>query len=194
LFLGIPPDYRNDYDITNAVSTFIKFHSWASDDPIKCRALVYASFPSPQLVPHDVVFGKYSFVGRVKKSWTAALYILTADFADALPVDKDQMPLDGNPHPLSGQLLQNLNLFVMPQFPEIGWDVVQQPEPQQNHDVQHENEPEVQMQEDEQESMVMNPSLQSSSSVNFHVNQQQLQVGFVRTFFIGLVLAPDMFW
>jgi hypothetical protein len=63
MFLGIPPDYRNDYDITNAVSTFGKFHSWNSEDPIECRALVYASFPSPTLVPRDVVFGKYATVG-----------------------------------------------------------------------------------------------------------------------------------
>jgi hypothetical protein len=68
MFLGIPPDYRNDYDIANVVSTFGKFHSWTSQDPIKCRALVFASFPSPALVPRDVVFGKYASVGGVQKS------------------------------------------------------------------------------------------------------------------------------
>jgi hypothetical protein len=53
MFLGIPPNYRNDYDIANAVSTFEKFHSWTSNNPIKCPALVYASFPSPALVPKE---------------------------------------------------------------------------------------------------------------------------------------------
>jgi hypothetical protein len=71
-----------------------------------------------------VVIGKFSTVGGVCESWTAAVYILTADFADALPADEDQMPLDGNPHPLPGQLQNNLdmNMFVMPPFPEIGWN------------------------------------------------------------------------
>jgi hypothetical protein len=67
MFLGILPDYRNNYDIANAVSTFGKFHSWTSNDPIKCRALVYVSFPSPALVPRDIVFDKYNSVGGVRK-------------------------------------------------------------------------------------------------------------------------------
>jgi hypothetical protein len=128
MFLGIPPDYHNDYDIANVVSTFGKFHHWTSTDPFKCRALVYASFPSPAFVPRDVVFGKYASVGGVRSSWTTALYILIADFADELLADEDQMPLDGNPHPLPGHLLPNMNLFVGPQFPELGWDAVQLPE------------------------------------------------------------------
>jgi hypothetical protein len=128
---------------------------------------VYASFPSPALVPRDVVFGKYATVGGVRKSWTAALYILTADFVDALPADEDQMPFDGNPHPLPGQLLQNLNMFVMPQFPEIGWNVVQQPEHHhQNQQGDQQDEADVDIQVDEQESTIMNPSQNSESSVN----------------------------
>jgi hypothetical protein len=104
MFLGIPPDYRNDFDISNAVSSFGKFHYWNHQDPITERALVFASFPSPQLVPRDVVFAKFASVGGVKESWTAPVFILSADFADALPADEDQMPPDGNPHPLPGNL------------------------------------------------------------------------------------------
>jgi hypothetical protein len=32
------------------------------------------------------------------------------------------MPVNGNPYPLPGQLLPNLNNFVLPQYPEIGWN------------------------------------------------------------------------
>jgi hypothetical protein len=99
MLLGVPPDYRNDLDIANAVSTFGKYLHWNNEDPLKSRVLVYASFPSIASVPRDVVIGKFSTVGGVRESWTAAVYILTADFADALPGDEDQMPLDGNPHP-----------------------------------------------------------------------------------------------
>jgi hypothetical protein len=32
------------------------------------------------------------------------------------------MPLNGNPHPLLGNLMPQDNFFVLPQFPEIGWN------------------------------------------------------------------------
>jgi hypothetical protein len=114
MILGIPPDYRNNLDIANAISTLGKFHTWNSVDPIKCRALVYALFPSPAHVPRDVVFGKFATVGGVKESWTALIYILTAEFADALPGDDDPMLFNENPHPLPGNLQFNPNMFVLP--------------------------------------------------------------------------------
>jgi hypothetical protein len=94
------------------------------------RTLVYASFPSPALVPRDVVFGDYATIGGVRETWTAVCYILTADFADMLPHDEDQMPVDGNPHPMPGQLQPGNFNWVMPQYPEIGWNnipIQQQP-------------------------------------------------------------------
>jgi hypothetical protein len=104
MFLAIPLDFRNEYDISNAIATFGRFHHWHQDENMVERTLVYASFPSPALVPRDVVFGDYATIGGVRESWTAVCYILTADFADMLPHDEDQMPVDGNPHPLPGQL------------------------------------------------------------------------------------------
>jgi hypothetical protein len=67
MFLGVNPNYRNDLDIANVVATFGQFHYWNSNDPVKDRVLVYATFTSPQLVPRDVVFGKYASVGGIKK-------------------------------------------------------------------------------------------------------------------------------
>jgi hypothetical protein len=197
MFLGIPPDYRNDYDIANAVSTFGKFHFWNNEDPIKCRALVYASFPSPSLVPRGVVFGKYAAVGGVRCSWTAALYILSADFVEVLPADEDQMPPDGNPHPLPGHLLHNMNLFVGPQFPEIGWDWMQNNDDIHNDNVQQNVEHEDDQMVDDQESMILNPSEDSDSSVHIHQgieNNLLLQVGMVRTAFFGPQLPPSLQW
>ena len=48
MFLGVHPDFCNDFDISNAVAAFGKYHHWHKDDPLKARTLVYASFPSPQ--------------------------------------------------------------------------------------------------------------------------------------------------
>ncbi|KAM0853811.1 hypothetical protein ACQ4PT_050826 [Festuca glaucescens] len=205
MMLGIHPDYRNDLDIANAVSTFGKFHSWNRDDPIKERVLVFASFSSPTLVPRDVVFGKFATVRGVKESWTAHVFIPSADFADVLPADEDPMPPDGNPHPLPGNLQPDLNLFVNPQYLEIGWDAG----PEQHFDAPADgNNNENQMEEvleEVQESMVMNLSENSFSLVNMQnqeIPQVQvpgaqhmdiIQVGRVTTVF-GPSLPPDMLW
>jgi hypothetical protein len=213
MFLGIPPGYRNDLDTANAVSTFGQYHYWNNNDPILDRVLVYASFPSPQLVPRDVLFGKFATVGGARENWTAPVYILMADFAGALPADEDPMPLDGNPHPWPGLLQHDLNMFGVPQYPEIGWDAVPQDHNPANDHVQpdvNENVNNNQAEDqDVQESMVLNLSENSGSSVSMNsfdqdlvVLQQQvnaaihvdrLQVGPVITVF-GPALPPDMLW
>jgi hypothetical protein len=55
------------------------------------------------------------------------------------------MPADGNAHPLPGHLVPDNNLFVMPEYPAMGWNDMpapaqhHQPAAQQEpHDVQHE--------------------------------------------------------
>lgn len=114
------------------------------------------------MVPRDVVFGHFATVGGVKESWTVPLFILSADFADALPADEDPMPLDGNPHPLPGNLQPlNNNLFVNPQYPEIWWDAMQVDHNDGADNVQYSAVPvvqQVEVGEQEQESMVLNPS------------------------------------
>ncbi|KAK1618561.1 hypothetical protein QYE76_024078 [Lolium multiflorum] len=227
MFLGVHPDYRNDFDIAQAVATFGQYHTWNSNDPVTDRVLVCASFPSPQLVPRDVVFGRFATVGGARESWTTPVYILTADFADAMPADEDQMPPDGNPHPFPGELQPNNNLWVNPQYPEIGWDAVQDlgQEQQGGHggifgqqdgwgQMGHgqqggwgqddmEQGLEQGVLQEMQESMVINLSDSSSSSVNMMEVQQQhqqdgvqllhnvLNIGMACTI-IGPALPPEM--
>jgi hypothetical protein len=96
-----------------------------------------------------------------------------------LPADEDQMPPDGNPHPLPGNLVQNLNFFVNRQYPEVGWDAVQEPPVNDVNNMDNNpaqfNHPLWNMQYEEEEvqqeellvSMVLNISDRSdSSSVN----------------------------
>jgi hypothetical protein len=123
MFLGIPFDYRNTFDIANTVATFGTFHNWHRDDAVLDRTLVFASYPSAALVPRDVVISRYANLGGARESWTAPCYILDADFADVMPPDEDPMPFDGNPHPMPGMLVPNNNLFVLPQDPELGWNI-----------------------------------------------------------------------
>jgi hypothetical protein len=143
----------------------------------------------------------------------APVYILTADFAHALLADEDPMPPDRNLHPLPCNLVHNNIMFVLPRYPEIGWDGAPfvaheggQAEGGDNNDnMQHDN----QMGDDVQESMVLNPFENSNSSANMEVPdlnlmvQQQLnahnpqldilQVGRFATLF-GHVLPPEMMW
>src|SRR3954465_3307783 len=97
-------DYRNEVNLAKVVGTFGQFHYWNHQDDRLVRSLVYASFPDNQLVPRDVVFRQFANIGGAVVSWTASVSILTADFAEQLPPDEDVMPIDGNPHPMPGEL------------------------------------------------------------------------------------------
>jgi hypothetical protein len=55
MLLGNPLDYRTTFDLSSTVATFGTFHHWHRDDVVLDRALVFASYPSAQLVPRDVV-------------------------------------------------------------------------------------------------------------------------------------------
>ena len=69
------------------------------------RSLAYASFPDNIMVPRSVVFREYANWGGIIVSWSATVYILTDNFAEAmLGADEDPMPLDGNPHPMTGHV------------------------------------------------------------------------------------------
>jgi hypothetical protein len=65
-------------------------------------------------VPRYIVFGNYANIGDLKETWKAPCYVMGAEFADVLPTDEDQMPLDGNPHPLPGNLVVYNNMVVLP--------------------------------------------------------------------------------
>jgi hypothetical protein len=125
-----------------------------------------------------------SNLGAVRESWTAPLYILSADFAEVLPPDEDPMPLDGNPHPLPGHLLPQLGNFVLPPYPELGWNeppVQNQPfegfmgqNIHMHPDQQHGEEDEAEVFQ-ESDSIVINHS--DNSSVN-SVHPAQIIVNF----------------
>ncbi|KAM0912257.1 hypothetical protein ACQ4PT_012946 [Festuca glaucescens] len=196
MFVGMHPDYRNDLDIANAVSTFGKFLYWNHTDPILERVLVYAAFSSPAVVPRDVVFGRFATVGGVKDSWNVPLFILTAEFAEELPADEDPMPPDGNPHPMPGNLQQFHHMFVPPQYPEIGWNMVpmeQGPMGQNNHNQHHQDmqqpgmhdEEQLQPQEEEQDVVV-----QFMQHLDSPIVPQQLKGRVI----YGPIIPPEMQW
>ena len=141
MLLGIPLDYRRQQYIEDVISTFGRFHYWHQVDPLLVRTLAYVSFPAPSMVPRGVVYREFGDFGGTRVSWSAPVYVLSADFADVLPADDDQMPLDGNPHPLPGQMHFNNHNWVLPEFPELGWNDV--PPPAAGNDHVHDEADEV---------------------------------------------------
>ena len=79
------------------------------------------------MVPRSVTYREFADFGGVRISWSAPVYILSADFANILPADEDPMPFNGNPHPLPGNMQFNNHNWVMPEFPELGWNDVPHP-------------------------------------------------------------------
>ena len=135
MIVGIPLDYRRMQFISDAISTFGRFHHWHQDDPLLVRTLADVTFPATTLVPRDVVYREFADFGGSRISWFAPIYIFSADIADILPPDEDPMPFDGNPHPLPGHLQFHNHNWVMPEFPEIGWDEL--PPPENDHEPHH---------------------------------------------------------
>ena len=128
MLLGVPLDYRRSQYLANVISTFGRFHHWHQDDPMMVRSLVYVSFPAPTMVPRSVTYREFADFGGVRISWSAPVYILSTDFADILPADEDPMPFNGNPHPLPGNMQFNNHNWVLPEFPELGWNDVPAPD------------------------------------------------------------------
>ncbi|KAE8806105.1 hypothetical protein D1007_17707 [Hordeum vulgare] len=129
LFLGVPLDFRNTNDLWAAVNIFGEFHHWVSDDLYLVRSIVCASFPDDILVPCSVTFFDYAAWGGERVSWSARLFILGAGFAEQMPNDEDRMPLNGNPHPLPGQLEQDNLVFALLPYLALGWNIVPPPPP-----------------------------------------------------------------
>ena len=206
MLLGVPLDYRRPRYLADVISTFGRFHHWHQDDPMLVRSLAYVSFPAPTLVPRSVTYREYADFGGARISWSAPVYILSADFADILPADEDPMPFNGNPHPLPGNLHFENHNWVMPEFPELGWNDVPHPvNEQQNNDVAHEGVQHQEVQEiQSQESIVLQPSDDSVNNVDnaaevalfqppMGPQQPPLMIGQVLTIY-GPVLPPVMQW
>ncbi|KAM0861076.1 hypothetical protein ACQ4PT_046145 [Festuca glaucescens] len=87
------------------------------------------------------------------------------------------------------RLVHNPNMFVNPQYPEIGWDAVPEPHDDQqgaNQNNMNQNEDFEKVVEEAQESVVVNMSDISGSSDNMHATDHALIVNQ----FLGIKLPP----
>uniref|UniRef100_A0A8I6XKH5 Uncharacterized protein n=1 Tax=Hordeum vulgare subsp. vulgare TaxID=112509 RepID=A0A8I6XKH5_HORVV len=91
-----------------------------------------------------------------------------------MPNDEDPMPLNGNSHPLPGQLVNDNLLYAVPPYPALGWNAVPPPPPEPEPQAQvgggwgwepeaPEPEPQPGARVQDQESMVIDQPTSSDS-------------------------------
>ncbi|KAM0856626.1 hypothetical protein ACQ4PT_049020 [Festuca glaucescens] len=103
-----------------------------------------------------------------------------------MPADEDPMPIDGNPHPLPGNLQPMMHNFVLPPFPELGWNEVPPPHVPEAHNATHD----VQMEEVVVDPMeeVVSDQIVLDDSVDTASSSAQVQDAGLLNF--GEVLQP----
>ena len=109
-----------------------------------------------------------------------------------LPADEDPMPFDGNPHPLPGNLQHHEGDFVVPQYPELGWNIppVQIQADNAHHDMEHNAPDEAWEQAIEQQDSGSDVLDNSDNSVNnLMVNMMQFESDTLQS-----KISTDIVW
>jgi len=54
-------------------------------------------------IPRSIIVYQGSLFGGAGNCWSVPVFVFNSEFNDAQAGDEDRIPVDGNPHPLSGQ-------------------------------------------------------------------------------------------
>jgi hypothetical protein len=103
MFLAFPLDYQTQDFIQAAVAPFGRLIRWF-EGPNKSRVIARCLLLSPDRVPRSMVVSQGTMLGGAGRSWTVPVFILNGNFPDGFPHDEDQVPVDGNPHPVHGEV------------------------------------------------------------------------------------------
>jgi hypothetical protein len=99
MLLGYPLDYRNLVHIDQAVASFGKMITWHNNGRDLGYILVKCLYNDPQTIPRSLVLKKGGIEGT-GWNWMVLVYILHGEHRNGWLADMDDLPLDGNPHPL----------------------------------------------------------------------------------------------
>lgn len=102
MILGFPLEYRSLEHVDQAVSSFGKMLRWRNPPNRLGYVLVKCLYNEPQSVPRSLVFRQGTRQGS-GWSWSAPVFILNWEHPDELFPEHDELPADGNPHPLPAQ-------------------------------------------------------------------------------------------
>lgn len=103
LILGFPLDYRTLEHIDQVVSSFGKMLRWYNPPSKLGYVLVKCLYNEAQSVTRSLVFRQGTRQGS-GWSWGSPVYILNWEHPEKLFRKHDEVPADGNPHPLPDPL------------------------------------------------------------------------------------------
>lgn len=108
MFLAFPLDFQTHDIISQAVGHFGMVISWTSNTRCKSRLLLRCKVTFVSRVPRSLLICEGSPVGDNGSSWSVPVFVLSSHQNDVWAADEDQIPPNGNPHPINGHFL-NVN-------------------------------------------------------------------------------------
>jgi hypothetical protein len=99
MMLGFPLDYRSLEFIDQAVSSFGKLVTWHNNQRSLGYVLVKCLYNGAQSVPRSLVFRQGERNGTAW-SWNVPVYVLNWEGLDDHHAEMEDVPPDGNPHPM----------------------------------------------------------------------------------------------
>ncbi|TVU33893.1 hypothetical protein EJB05_15707, partial [Eragrostis curvula] len=99
ILLGYPLDYRNLHHIDQTCSSFGKLVHWHSNPAVTAYVLVKCMYDNAEDVPRSLVIKQGEEDSGDGRTWTTPAYILNWEPYNQNPVQDDEIPPDGNPHP-----------------------------------------------------------------------------------------------
>jgi hypothetical protein len=115
MFLAFPLDFQTRDIISQAVGHFGTVITWTNNSRCKSRLLLRCKVTLVSRIPRSLLVCEGNAMGDNGSSWSVPVFVLDSKHADVLGADEDQIPPNGNPHPVNGHFL-NANQNQNPGF------------------------------------------------------------------------------
>ncbi|TVU07256.1 hypothetical protein EJB05_47304, partial [Eragrostis curvula] len=100
MILGYPLDYMSLQHIDETIAAWGKMIHWHNNPRNKAFVLIKCLYNDTDSVPLSMVFRNGEHQEGSGGSWTAPAYVLNWEEFNQPPPNLDEVPIDGNPHPL----------------------------------------------------------------------------------------------
>jgi hypothetical protein len=117
MFLAFPLDYQTKEIISQAVGYFGSVITWTSNARCQSRILLRCKVSLISRIPRSLLICQGTTIGNHGSSWTVPVFVLSSNPTDDFPGDEDQIPPNGNPHPVNPHFLHQMN----PQGENLGF-------------------------------------------------------------------------
>lgn len=122
MFMAFPRDFQTRDIISQAVGHFGTIVTWMSNSACKSRILLRCKATLVSRIPRSLLVCEGNAVGDNGSSWSVPIFVLSSQPTNEFAADEDQIPPNGNPHPVNGHFL-NDNQNQGNQFPRWFEDV-----------------------------------------------------------------------